>query len=434
MKRLLHILICSWLAAGFCHAASGSGVTDGYDFESFSRLPVVFNGRHQPIDSVARNSLIQIRHRYGLQDARENRQVPASEWIAEVMMLPDVADNRKAFRIDNPELISLLKLPAKDSQPGEDGKHYSWNQLEPGFREIEDQSRRILDAKRDASQRNAFEQDLLKLRNALTLYLRLKNTVHPQDTTDFVAEIASFRTAIPDGAAAARDQQAGRPYQTNAFERLLRFASRYDASAQMEPPLLVPPQGGPQSTEWRRNGEALLGLIRDEPLPDSVNSWAQISTAFRQRNPAAFNAAVSAFQAKLAANPAMGPDLKKASAEVFFNRLAPFYNAMPLYVVAFLLACYYWFHFSEWARKTAWWLILTAFVIHSVGLVFRMVLEGRPPVTNLYSSAIFIGWGAVGLGLILERFWRNAVGLVVASSLGFVTLIIAHNLALGGDT
>ena len=63
-----------------------------------------------------------------------------------------------------------------------------------------------------------------------------------------------------------------------------------------------------------------------------------------------------------------------------------------------------------------------------------MWLEGRPPVTNLYSSAIFIGWGSVGLGLLLEKFWRNAIGLVVGSSLGFVTLVIAHNLALDGDT
>ena len=63
-----------------------------------------------------------------------------------------------------------------------------------------------------------------------------------------------------------------------------------------------------------------------------------------------------------------------------------------------------------------------------------MVLEGRPPVTNLYSSAIFIGWGAMVLGLVLERIYRVGIGSVVASLAGFVTLIIAHNLALGGDT
>src|SRR5258708_33771180 len=38
------------------------------------------------------------------------------------------------------------------------------------------------------------------------------------------------------------------------------------------------------------------------------------------------------------------------------------------------------------------------------------------------------------LGLILERVFRLGLGAAVASFAGFVTLFIAHNLALGGDT
>ena len=53
---------------------------------------------------------------------------------------------------------------------------------------------------------------------------------------------------------------------------------------------------------------------------------------------------------------------------------------------------------------------------------------------QLYSSAIFVGWGAVILGLILERIWKDGIGAVTASAVGVITLIIAHNLALGGDT
>ena len=50
------------------------------------------------------------------------------------------------------------------------------------------------------------------------------------------------------------------------------------------------------------------------------------------------------------------------------------------------------------------------------------------------SSAIFIGWGACVLGWILERTYRLGFGSAVAGLAGFVTLLIAHNLALGGDT
>jgi ABC-type transport system involved in cytochrome c biogenesis permease subunit len=88
----------------------------------------------------------------------------------------------------------------------------------------------------------------------------------------------------------------------------------------------------------------------------------------------------------------------------------------------------------EGARRMAWWLVVAALCIHTGGLLTRMLLEGRPPVTNLYSSAVFIGWGACILGLVLERFWRNSVGLAVSSTIGFLTLIIAHMLALSGDT
>jgi ABC-type transport system involved in cytochrome c biogenesis permease subunit len=63
-----------------------------------------------------------------------------------------------------------------------------------------------------------------------------------------------------------------------------------------------------------------------------------------------------------------------------------------------------------------------------------MYLQGRPPVTNLYSSALFVGWGSVLLCLFLERFYKNGIGSVCASTIGFVTLLIAHNLQLDGDS
>jgi ABC-type transport system involved in cytochrome c biogenesis permease subunit len=38
------------------------------------------------------------------------------------------------------------------------------------------------------------------------------------------------------------------------------------------------------------------------------------------------------------------------------------------------------------------------------------------------------------LGLVLEKIYRLGIGSIVGSLAGFVTLMIAHNLALGGDT
>jgi ABC-type transport system involved in cytochrome c biogenesis permease subunit len=85
-------------------------------------------------------------------------------------------------------------------------------------------------------------------------------------------------------------------------------------------------------------------------------------------------------------------------------------------------------------NRGAFWLIAACLVAHTIGLILRMYIQGRPPVTNLYSSALFVGWGSVGLGLILERFYRNGIGSATAAMVGFLTLVVAHNLASDGDT
>jgi ABC-type transport system involved in cytochrome c biogenesis permease subunit len=181
-----------------------------------------------------------------------------------------------------------------------------------------------------------------------------------------------------------------------------------------------------------RMGDALIEAAQGETLHPAVRQYAAMAGAFKQGNAAEFNKAVADYRAFLTPN--FGPELLKAGREFFFNRTQAFYNAMVIYVLAFLLACAFWFNLSDWLRRSAVWLIGLAFVIHTSGLIFRMWLEGRPPVTNLYSSAIFIGWGAVVLGMVLERFYHDGIGAVVSSVVGFVTLIIAHHLSLSGDT
>src|SRR6185369_2722841 len=165
---------------------------------------------------------------------------------------------------------------------------------------------------------------------------------------------------------------------------------------------------------------------------------ATMCTAYRQDKPAEFNRAVADYRQWLGEK--FAPEVSKGSREFFYNRFQAFYKALGIYLFAFLLGCIallswgLWPNASELLRRSAFWLIGVAFIVHTAGLIFRMVLEGRPPVTNLYSSAIFIGWAALVLGLMLERFYRIGIGLAVGSAIGFLSLIVAHNLAQAGDT
>jgi ABC-type transport system involved in cytochrome c biogenesis permease subunit len=405
-----------------------------FAFGEFGKLPVVFDGRLKPMDSLARNSLLQLREKQTLntepwKNWNENPKIiSATEWLANVMMNPAVADAWPVFRVDNPDLISLLKLPEKDAAKKSDGKNYSWNQIAPSLAALDQENERV--EKIESAQRDAYERAVVKIHARLELYAQLENAVQPQDAENWKAELADYQKMIPAGVAAVRAQQAGQNYDTNVFAAFAGELQRFDFMARLQPPLVVPPQNS--SGDWKTVGTVLLTAAQGEKISPAVENYAAMADAFKSGDAPSFNSALADLRASLV--PDFSRALAKARAEVFFNQMQPFYNAMVIYVLAGLLAVFSWFNLSETLRRSAVWLIALAFLIHTTGLVYRIVLQGRPPVTNLYSSAIFIGWGACLLGMILEKFYKNGIGAVVSAGMGFITLIIAQNLALDGDT
>jgi ABC-type transport system involved in cytochrome c biogenesis permease subunit len=404
-----------------------------FAFSEFGQLPIVYNGRVQPMDSLARNSLLQLREKQTLNLEpwkdwyAKPKIIPAIEWLANVTMNPQAADAWPVFRVDNPELITLLKLPEKNEAQHQDGKHYSLDQIAPSLAAFDKENERI--EKIDATQRNAYEHAVIKIHERLVLYLQLKNMIQPQDAQDWSQELSDYEKLIPAGVAAVRAQQAGQKFDEATLNQFAGFAQTFQRMSDFEPPLIIPPQSG---TDWMRTGDALMGAMRDGKIDPSVEAYATMADAFKTGDVKQFNQSLADYRATLVPN--FSRELAKARAEVFFNQMQPFYSAMVIYVLAGLLAILSWFNLSEMLRRSAVWLIGLAFLIHTTGLIYRMVLEGRPPVTNLYSSAIFIGWGAVILGIILEKFYKNGIGAVVSAGMGFITLIIAHNLSLDGDT
>jgi ABC-type transport system involved in cytochrome c biogenesis permease subunit len=406
-----------------------------FSFTQFGELPVTANGRVQPMDSLARNALLQLREKQTLnlepwkEWYEKPKIIPATEWLANVMMNPAVADDWPVFRLDNPDLIALLKLPEKNPAQRQDGKHYSWNQLQPALDAFSSENARIA-TNTVAEKRTAYERAVVKMNQRIFLYAQLKNAVQPADARDWPAELAAYEKLIPDAVAAAKAQQSGEKFDQQTFSQFADFIRAFQFMSRLEPPLVLPPAGN--SRDWRRMGDALLDAPRGADIDAAMHDYAKMAGALAANKPDEFNSALRDYRSLLV--PAQAKALAKARAEVFFNQMEPFYNAMVIYVLAGLLAIFSWFNLSETLRRSAVWLVGLAFAIHTTGLIYRMVLEGRPPVTNLYSSAIFIGWGACLLGMILEKFYKNGIGIVTASGVGFITLIIAHHLALEGDT
>ncbi len=196
--------------------------------------------------------------------------------------------------------------------------------------------------------------------------------------------------------------------------------------------------------------DATRKLMAADP---AASSWEAMLAAYRDNRPNDFARAIAEYDGIVAA--AGVPDrvepksklewalfapwnaLGHNRVEIVFNRFAPFYQCAGLYVIAFVLALAGFTQLAAgrpaWAsafRRSAFLILMLTFLIHAVALFARMYLMERPLVfvTNLYSSAIFIGLGCVGLCLIIERIFPLGVGNVLAAMLGLTTTIVAHNL------
>jgi len=434
LPRLIAALALLWILSAWRSPTDKEGAMA---VQAFGRLPLIAGGRVQPLDSLARNTLLQIREKQTVNTAPWEsgaKTLSASDWLLEMFFKQELADTRPVFRILHTEVKGLLGLPL-DADPAKqtDGKHFSWNQVAPKLAEVRDEARRAGGV--EESSRTPYDRALLQLWNSVGLYMRLQNTVQPQNAKDWERDLQRFAEAVPAGREAAKDQQAGKPHDAAALEKLITELQRASVMKEINPALVVPPsQPGAGVEGWIRTDEALFQIARGEPVPPAMRAYASMGTSFRGGDATGFKAAVELYRDQLA--PYGHALLNKCKREQVFNHLAPFYKAVVLYVLAGLCVLVYTLAPGRLSvlRETARLLTLCTLLLHSSGLIYRMVLEGRPPVTNLYSSAIFIGWGACVLGLLLERFWKNGIGILVSSTAGFTTLIIAHNLSLSGDT
>jgi ABC-type transport system involved in cytochrome c biogenesis permease subunit len=410
----------------------------------FGRLPVLLNGRIQPLDSVARNALLQIRSTGDVplelvpswKFWDHPRKLRSTEWLLEVFFKSVVADTRPIFLIHHPDLISEFKLAEKGIEKS-GLRYYTFEELGPVLGEITLQGRKASEV--ESAQRTTYQKQLLKLANAVMLYQRLRSSIQPEGTHSFVELIADYQASLPAGLAAFRARQAGEKEDEEALKKFADTAQKFDVVANLAYPLAVPPLDPEKDRQaWVNVGASLMSSMQSGEIHPAVEFFARMATAYGHGNAAEFNSAISGYSNWLA--PKFSREVGKGRAEYYFNRIKVFLHATIIYIFAFVLAggalLTYGVvpHLSESLRRSAFYLIALAFVVHTFGLIFRMALEGRPPVTNLYSSAIFIGWGACSLGLVLERIYKIGLGSAVAAFAGFVTLLIAHNLALGGDT
>ncbi|QOV88710.1 cytochrome c biogenesis protein [Humisphaera borealis] len=445
---------------------------------AFAEVPVSFDGRVMPIDSVARGNLkiLSGRESIKLDDGgfmgMGATKIEAVEWFADTLAGNARSDTYKVFRIDHPEVKSLLGLKTEE-------KLFSWEDIagKPGnmskFQEQVTQVRKVADKQRDP-----YQQAVVKLYQHISRYIRLVNATEQSVLNDVLADerkgVELLVAALRAGVFVSPDVRSEAQHKAIFGNQLLRQLDRTvnylgSEGGATDNLLFIAPLADGQ--KWQplarvtvRQLRTTLGNVRNvlvhEPdkadivahfdeveatlaereaelghnveMPatqmESATAWFGMLRQLRNEDVSGFDASVASYINTVQAQAPKSASHQKAGFEMGFNRFDPFTVSLVFYIAVLVMSLGSMIGFTRPLWRSAIVLLSIALVVHSYGLIARMYISGRPPVTNLYSSAVFIGFGAALICLILEAIFRNGVSALTAAVLGIATTLIAGAL------
>lgn len=431
------------LAAGLFAllSAAQAAVTD---VEAFARIPVQDGGRVMPLDSYARHTLLQFSGRSTYSNA------PAALWLARVLFTPDAAADDRIFLVNDASIVEGI---VSNSAPR---ARFSYEQLRPGVEALRAQTEQII--KLEDKDRTPQQKETARLYQNLLSYFALTHAfsfADPDQGISITNAAVRQRMSLPDHQTRfsvydvftraqnlAEDMQAMMTTNAESWtpeqQAVFEVSSLLYQMSQMHrglPINLLPMAGHEGAGEaWISPWDAIALGRTNEDTARELGEIQALSRAFATGDGAGFAAASERLAASTTARATPSRSLQHVGLEVGLNQTAPFYKAELLYGMAFLLGLLAVTTGARWMRWGTLALVVLALVPHTGGIVCRMVIMGRPPITNLYATFVFVGWACVVLGLVVEALQRNALGSLMAGIAGLVLLLVSGRFADQGDT
>lgn len=152
--------------------------------------------------------------------------------------------------------------------------------------------------------------------------------------------------------------------------------------------------------------------------------------AFLAKNAAGWNSSSSKWISMLSQDMGRGiyPETGVLKREIHYNQIRPFRIAWAFYTLGFVLFLFFIVGKKTLFQKIGLVSVCLGLLIHSYGFVLRCLIAGRPPVTNMYESVIWVTWGCVLFSLLVWLAYKNIVIPTAATVFSIVGLVLADSL------
>jgi cytochrome c-type biogenesis protein CcsB len=118
----------------------------------------------------------------------------------------------------------------------------------------------------------------------------------------------------------------------------------------------------------------------------------------------------------------------KTTLEVFYLKHRPFQISWIAYLLCFV--CLSLLSGSKVARIVGVLAFAVGIVEHTLGLALRVMVLGRPPVSNMYESMVYMNWALAVFACLFSGIKKNLSVLSIASLLSGIIMIYASLLPI----
>jgi ABC-type transport system involved in cytochrome c biogenesis permease subunit len=396
-------------------------------------IPTRFGGRVMPLDAYARQALTAISNRSSLPMKGKSDELPpvpqdivkradgarslsAMRWLMEVASGDPAIRDLHMFRIDADPILNHFGLDRRKS------KLYSLAELVPQFDSFERELQ--LARSKDESEWTFKEGKLMELASRLNTFQQLETAFSEPAIPQLPPEFASMQLT-PDQEREARFMMLSR--QMAALESAPIASIIPPASDKTEASVDVPPWMPFPVARFQNIGRSING----DTEFSGVDTFAQMVQSYGKQDAAEFNKAVDEHLASVLATQPRDYDPSVVEVERWMEAVSPTLVARILYGVLLVLGLFALLLNIDSLRTGVCGGLIGVVVLHTLFLLARTYITGRAPVTNLYSSAVFIGWAGVIAGILLESMYRRGIGNLIAAGSGISSLMVAWALDVG---
>ncbi len=351
------------------------------DTNALAGIAVQDHGRKKPFTTFAQEMLLTLAGRSTLQPVTDGPRLSAEEVMLDLWFKPEGWDERPLIMLNFLELKKRLGLPAEQ-------KLFTYNQLinQPALLELLDESQKLRQADQ-ADKLSDLQKEAEHLGERLQLFQDLvtgaKQSILPNPDAAEGRWVPIQNVGLITGTAwPAVDADAGPQFKNVDKQRFDELFTNF--------------------TAWYHSYH--YGHITQFNL-----LTPQVAESLRALAPQYYPAASS------------------LQFEHHFMVLEPFLWAWIIYFLALIVLL----GTAIWAKaigyRIGWALVLLGLGFEAYGFACRIIISGRPPVTDLYETVIWVSFGAMVFAVLLESIYRKRFFLYAGLPASILTLIVADS-------